>query len=802
MNHYEILGVGPDATEQQIKEAYRREAMKWHPDRHDGAAAKGEADRRFKDLALAYRTLRSAGARAHYDRQLEQQLHQEYSARQQEQARQQKADSEKTQQRRAKQEQEKPDFADTGPQFEEQTASADDANQMFFEQMLDLASELAGRGFPEFNIFKALVALGCPDALARDVSAAAMQRNGAKNEAKNTDADVAVDGFESASWETLEPYYRAAIEGKNTSIPLSENRRKIAIRQRAGRKKYWFAFATLVLLVGIIFSFSVKSSADRWATLIAIFACEFYIFIFYIISLNAFLKPDVRRYVTEESTKYYLRVFEVMHRAKFEGASIPIRSLQLFGFSLIACVFNYGWLLYRKVYGAAIFFVLAYGVTYVAASMSNVGMYSGAYIFMALGLSFSIGIFGNRLYFNRVQKIFREGYDGETQTVALNRLRKNGGTSSVIGWLVPIFIVGVLAAVALPAYQDYTRRAQVATGFVLGSEAAQKIGDYYVTQNKGPGDLGAAGFSFVPSKAVKDLAFDRQTGILMISFQDGFFGAKSLLLVPTIEDGKVTWLCTSAGIATQHLPHTCRATQDAANARLAAINAEAQSRDKVTSDYAQLLATVEMNHPELNPDSPRYNGPALNWVAARKTLHQEQGQTPTNSLQLAVADYVASQRQTGQSASQSVGTPPLDTYLAGLRRLSAKDRHFQVVADMGSKFPMFSGTLTNVTKDFRQRYGQQARLIEDSQTWGITSNNGSKFGFIVLQNRTVGGLKGVVLEVQAEERPCDNKGNVYYLSLDFNATLAPGSVAGIKFAVPPDISNSNRCMDVVDLIYG
>ena len=53
MNFYEILGVSADATDQQIKEAYRREAMKWHPDRHEGFAAKGNADRRFKDLALA-----------------------------------------------------------------------------------------------------------------------------------------------------------------------------------------------------------------------------------------------------------------------------------------------------------------------------------------------------------------------------------------------------------------------------------------------------------------------------------------------------------------------------------------------------------------------------------------------------------------------------------------------------------------------------------------------------------------------------------------------------------------------------
>lgn len=397
---------------------------------------------------------------------------------------------------------------------------------------------------------------------------------------------------------------------------------------------------------------------------------------------------------------------------------------------------------------------------------------------------------------------FKHGPDGGIHSSTNLVGSRRSLTSVFLTAMIVVALLGIWAAVALPAYQDYTRRAQVATGFVLGSEAAQKIGDYYVTQKKGPGDLGAAGFSFVPSKTVKDVAFDSQTGVLTISFQDGFFNAKSLLLVPTVADGKVTWLCTSTGIATQHLPQTCRATQGDANVRLAAIDAETQSNKKAKSDYARALAAIEAQHPELNPDSPGYNATALNWVAARKTLHQERGQTPTNSLQLAVADYVASQRQTGQSVSPSVETPPLDNYLAGLRRLSFKDRHFQVLADMGSKFPMFSGTLTNVTKDFRQRYGQQARLIEDSQAWGITSKNGSKFGFIVLQNRTSGALKGVVLEVQTEERTCDNKGNVYYMSLDFNTTLAPGSVVGINFPVPPEIPNGNRCMDVVDLIYG
>ena len=713
MNHYEILGVRPDATEQQIKEAYRREAMKWHPDRHDGAAAKGEADRRFKDLAVAYRTLRNPVDRANYDRQLDQKLRQEYEARQQEQARQQRAHNEKAQQRQTRQEPPQPDFADTGPQFEEQTASNDDANQMFYEQMLDLAFELAGRGFPEFNIFKALIALGCPEALAKAVAAVAAKKaqpgthNGQSSQStKSQSTPQQADDLHSDS--EKEDYYKAALGPKNQT--------------------------------------------------------------------------------------YFLDKFRRFDRMGSAGFSWPSAG------QFFAGVF---WLFYRR--------MTLIGLLYLFAPYLLIGLLFGFKSTIGVNLMgiTNIGIFmiylpgrANAIYYNYVNKRIKaakaKSNDQAAQFAILNRI---GGTSSAIVWLFStLFLGGILAAVALPAYQDYTRRAQVATGFVIGSEAAQKVSDYYAAQKTGPGDLAASGFTFAPSKTVKDVAFDSQSGVLTISFQDGFFDAKSLLLVPTAAEGKVSWLCTSTGIATHHLPQSCKATQSDANALLANISAEAQSREKAKPDYAQAVAEIEARHPELNPDSPRYNGTATDWVAARKALHQERGQTPTNSLQLAVADYVASQKQTDQPVSTSLAQP-LDNYLAGLRSLSMKDRHFQMLADMGAKFPVFSGTLTNVTKDFRQQYAQQARLIEESQGWGLSSKNGSKFGFIVLQNRTSGALNGVVLEVQAEERPCDNKGNVYYMSLAFNTTLAPGSVAGINFPVPPEIPNGNRCIDVVDLIF-
>ncbi len=64
-DYYEILGVAKDAPEDEIKKAYRKLAMQYHPDRNPGDA---EAETKFKEAAEAYDILRDADKRARYDR--------------------------------------------------------------------------------------------------------------------------------------------------------------------------------------------------------------------------------------------------------------------------------------------------------------------------------------------------------------------------------------------------------------------------------------------------------------------------------------------------------------------------------------------------------------------------------------------------------------------------------------------------------------------------------------------------------------------------------------------------------------
>lgn len=64
-DYYRLLEVGPEATEEEIRRAYRRQALRWHPDRNAG---RPEAEERFKEISEAYAVLISGPRRREYDR--------------------------------------------------------------------------------------------------------------------------------------------------------------------------------------------------------------------------------------------------------------------------------------------------------------------------------------------------------------------------------------------------------------------------------------------------------------------------------------------------------------------------------------------------------------------------------------------------------------------------------------------------------------------------------------------------------------------------------------------------------------
>ncbi|HFB6090466.1 TPA: pilin, partial [Neisseria gonorrhoeae] len=78
----------------------------------------------------------------------------------------------------------------------------------------------------------------------------------------------------------------------------------------------------------------------------------------------------------------------------------------------------------------------------------------------------------------------------------MNTLQKG---FTLIELMIVIAIVGILAAVALPAYQDYTARAQVSEAILLAEGQKSAVTEYYLNHGKWPSDNSAAGVASSPS---------------------------------------------------------------------------------------------------------------------------------------------------------------------------------------------------------------------------------------------------------------------------------------------------------------
>ncbi|HGH6607016.1 TPA: pilin [Neisseria meningitidis] len=168
----------------------------------------------------------------------------------------------------------------------------------------------------------------------------------------------------------------------------------------------------------------------------------------------------------------------------------------------------------------------------------------------------------------------------------MNTLQKG---FTLIELMIVIAIVGILAAVALPAYQDYTARAQVSEAILLAEGQKSAVTEYYLNHGIWPGDNSSAGVassSTIKGKYVKSVEVKNGviTAQMASSNVNNEIKDKKLSLWAKRQAGSVKWFCgqpverdattnnnddavnKATGnneIDTKHLPSTCR---DAASA--------------------------------------------------------------------------------------------------------------------------------------------------------------------------------------------------------------------------------------------
>ena len=128
------------------------------------------------------------------------------------------------------------------------------------------------------------------------------------------------------------------------------------------------------------------------------------------------------------------------------------------------------------------------------------------------------------------------------------------------GAVVMVAIVGVLAAIAIPAYHAYVHKMQVASAYQVGQEAAAKIGGYYVANESIPTSLAQAGVHITPSEAVAGMQFDPDSASLHVETRiAGQQGNGALVFTPSLDEQKnVVWRCAPENLAPDVVPSACR----------------------------------------------------------------------------------------------------------------------------------------------------------------------------------------------------------------------------------------------------
>lgn len=146
----------------------------------------------------------------------------------------------------------------------------------------------------------------------------------------------------------------------------------------------------------------------------------------------------------------------------------------------------------------------------------------------------------------------------------VTNLKQQGGFT-LIELMIVVAIIGILAAIAIPAYQDYTVRSKMSEAINVASAAKAAVSEYAISQNALPATAAEAGFSTnIDSKYVQSVQWDSAKGIVVTvkSAVGGGVanGDEAFVLSPIFSAGdtKVDWNCKQSDVAPQYLPADCR----------------------------------------------------------------------------------------------------------------------------------------------------------------------------------------------------------------------------------------------------
>jgi type IV pilus assembly protein PilA len=137
---------------------------------------------------------------------------------------------------------------------------------------------------------------------------------------------------------------------------------------------------------------------------------------------------------------------------------------------------------------------------------------------------------------------------------------------TLIELMIVVAIIGILAAVAVPAYQDYTVRAKVTEGLAAAAAARTAVAESYAARGELPATNAAAGLEAATAYATPTILNSvtvGTAGIITVAFKaigGGVTADQTIVFTPTVNDTTqgITWVCNTGTLPMKFRPANCR----------------------------------------------------------------------------------------------------------------------------------------------------------------------------------------------------------------------------------------------------
>ena len=514
LNYYQLLGVSESAATEEIRDGYRKQAMKWHPDRNPNNRL--EAEERFKEIAHAYRVLSNQGSRTEYDSWLNNQA------------------------------------TGTGNSNPGGASQSGDADQLFFEQMMDLGFELASRGFNEQIILKTLLSLECPEAVARAVANSSVRARHRSPEPVQTTARGSTE-------DVVEPP-----------------------KEYAGFWRRFVGFSLDSIVLMLPYALLVYLLTDYWGINIVVAS-----------ALSTLLLAFI-----------------------YEGYMISRRGT----------TFGKDWVgirVLRNSSGENLSFVRA-GTRSLARYLSWLTVYVGFLI-------------------QPFTKHRQALHDFVVDSVVVRVGAGRGSILPIAIIFLVVLVFGMVAAVALPAYDDYMSRSRVVTGVQLLQSLKGAASKHITEKQMVPESVDSLGVPIQRESYFQEVAVDR-SGALYVEFNKDAgsqLAGKHVVLLPYMTKDGFLWACGSTDVKPHLLPASCNTTAFPQGIG-EHFRETLETSDKVGAEEQRrvmlLVDQIERTFPALDEKSRSFNQGLTDKVLDRQKLLMERGMTPSKALSKAVTE--------------------------------------------------------------------------------------------------------------------------------------------------------------------